>query len=172
MKPKRNHAANGSRTRLSAAAKQAPARPDAARRRAVLRSLSGSALLAAVSERLPGGWRRPLIDAAALPAHAQSSGINTPQSRAPAHLPGATIPPLPGLARGEHRREAPAFATAPAPTGEPATTGAAMRINFAAPYAYRVHEGDEPIWLTISGENINYADGIRKQGIPALSLNW
>ena len=79
-----------------------PSLSQAARRRAVLRSLSGSALLAAVSERLPGGWQRPLIDTAALPAHAQSSAIGSPQGQAPVHLPGATIPPLPVPARNYH----------------------------------------------------------------------
>ena len=46
-----------------------------ARRRLVLKTLSGSALFGGVVDKLPGMWQRPLIHASVLPTHAQASGV-------------------------------------------------------------------------------------------------
>lgn len=65
--------AKSPKTRLSLPVNPSAPGQNAAGRRAVLRGLGGGALFAAVIERLPGSWQRPVVSAAALPAHAQTS---------------------------------------------------------------------------------------------------
>ena len=54
------------------------------KRRLALKLLGGSALSGAMADKLPATWQRPLVDTAALPAHAQSS---------PLLVTGASLPP-------------------------------------------------------------------------------
>ena len=109
-----------------------------AARRAVLRGLSGGALFAAVIERLPGGWQRPIVSAAALPAHAQSSPLtDTETAQGPeAALSPAILPPSttanPPLFRGVWRTNS-AFRSvhfAPVPT-----TGSQLEDSAPIPQA-------------------------------------
>ena len=47
----------------------------AQKRRLALKTLSGSALVGGLADKLPGVWQRPLVHAAVLPAHAQNSPL-------------------------------------------------------------------------------------------------
>ena len=73
-------------TRLSSPANPPNLEQSTAGRRAILRSLTGSALLVAVSERLPGNWQQPIIKSAVLPVHASPSHEEHTTTAAPASI--------------------------------------------------------------------------------------
>ena len=83
------------KTGLSRPVNPSTPEPNTAARRAVLRGLSGGALFAAISERLPGGWQRPIVSAAALPAHAQSSPLIDTETASDATTLVPATPPAP-----------------------------------------------------------------------------
>ena len=51
------------------------------KRRLALQALTGSALMGGIVDRMPLSWQRPLVNAAGVPAHAQTSGVLAPQQR-------------------------------------------------------------------------------------------